>query len=131
MKVLVGYTEISNLASKCFRISLALRRVDEKLLEVSCKPKFFIPTVNMAFYIVAVRKDATCLSYDCSTFASTLIAGAARLLKNKIPNGIEIKSKEKRIYIYPILIDKRQKAHIALTGLSFGVEEISVAISLI
>lgn len=63
MKISVGYMEISNLASKRFRITLTLRRVNEKLLEVSCKPKIFIPTVNMAFYIVAVRKDATCLSY--------------------------------------------------------------------
>lgn len=133
MKVLVGYTEISNWVSKRFRIFPAFRRMDEKTLEVSYKPGGFIPAVRMIFKIEAVRKDIICLSYDCSMPVAMLIAGAAGHLQNKIPDGIEIKPEEKRLNVYLEKIDKLQKAleYVALAGLSFGEEEVCVPLALI
>lgn len=133
MKASVSYTEISNWVSKRFRVAPTFRRVDEKTVEVSYKPGSFIPTIRMTFKIEAMRKDVICMSYNCSLPVSLLIAGAAGHLASKIPNGIEVKTDEKRINIYPQRIDKLQKVleHVAPTDISFSEEEIILTLLLL
>ena len=133
MKATVSYAEISGWVRKHFHVTPVLKRLDEKSIEVSFNPGRFIPTVRIMFKIEAMRKDVVCLSYDCSAPVSLLITGAVGHIQSKIPNGIEIKSGEKRINVYLEKIDKLKKPlkYVAPTDLSFGEDEISLNIALV
>lgn len=75
MNAIVTYNEISDFFEKKFKICPKFTTIDEKTFEVSYKPGVFMLAIAIKFHIAAMRKDVVCMSYDCNTAASLMIAG--------------------------------------------------------
>ena len=101
MNTVITYKEISDFIEKEFKIRPKFTTVYEKAFEVSYKPGVFMPAISVKFHIEAMRKDIICMSYDCGTAASLMIAGVVAYLEKKNPSGIEVNTADKRVNIYP------------------------------
>lgn len=62
MKVGITFTEISNIIEKKLNVHPTFTKLDDKTLEVSCKPKPYVPTISMKLHIEAVQDDTVSLS---------------------------------------------------------------------
>lgn len=69
-----------------------------------------MPPISVKFHIEAMRKDIVCLSYECGTPASLMIAGVVAYLEEKIPSDIEVNTTDKRLNIYPQRFKQLEKA---------------------
>jgi hypothetical protein len=133
MNAVITYKEISDFIEKEYKIRPKFTTVDEKTLEVSYKPGVFMPAIAVKFHIEAMRKDVVCISYDCGTAASLMIAGAVAYLEEKIPSGIEVNTTDKRINVYPLRFKQLEKAleYLALSNIVFEENSVNVALSLV
>jgi len=130
MNVVITYKEISDFIEKKFRIRPKFTTVDDKTFEASYKPGVFMPTIAVKFHIEAMRKDVVCMSYDCGTAASLMIAGAVAYLEEKIPNGIEVNTADKRVNIYPQRFKQLEKVleYVALSNVAFEENAMNVTL---
>ena len=128
MNVSVDYSEISDWINRKFSVTISFKRVDKNTFETSYKPGNFIPTVHVNFKVENLKKDIICISYDCSILVSLFIFGAINHLQNKIPKGIEIKSDERLINIYPKQIDRMQKLmeQVFVSDISFNEKNVDL-----
>jgi hypothetical protein len=80
-----------------------------------------------------LRKDCICLSYECGSAASLIIAGVVDYLKEKIPSGVEVKTADKRVNIYPPHFDHVDKLydHIALSDITFEEKSVNVEFTMV
>lgn len=133
MNIVVSNKEISNFIEKKFKISPKFAIVDEKTIEVSYKPGVFMPAISVKLHINAMHKDIICMSYDCGKPASLMIAGVFAYLEEKIPSGIEINTKDKRINVYPLRFNevKNVSEHIALTNIIFQENSIKFELTML
>lgn len=133
MNAVITYKEISDFIEKEYKIRPKFTTVDEKTLVVSYKPGVFMPAIAVKFHIEAMRKDVVCISYDCGTAASLMIAGAVAYLEEKIPSGIEVNTTDKRVNIYPQSVKQLQKAleYVALSNIVFEENSVNVALSMV
>lgn len=133
MNAVITYKEISDFIEKEYKIRPKFTTVDEKTFEVSYKPGVFMPVIAVKFHIEAMRKDVVCISYDCGTAASLMIAGAVAYLEEKIPSGIEVNTTDKRVNIYPLSVKQLQKAleYVALSNIVFEENSVNVALSMV
>lgn len=133
MNAVITYKEISDFIEKKFKIRPKFTTVDDKTFEVSYKPSVFMPTISIKFHIEAMRKDVVCLSYECGTPASLMIAGVVTYHEEKIPSGIEVNTTDKRVNIYPQRFKQIEKTleYVALSNITFEENLINVAISII
>ena len=133
MNAVITYKEISDFIEKEYKIRPKFTTVDEKTFEVSYKPGVFMPAIAVKFHIEAMRKDVVCISYDCGTAASLMIAGAVAYLEEKIPSGIEVNTTDKRVNIYPLSVKQLQKAleYVALSNIVFEENSVNVALLLV
>ena len=133
MNALITYKEISDFIEKEFKIRPKFTTVDERTLEVSYKPGVFMPTISVKFHIEAMRKDIVCMSYDCGTPASLMIAGVVAYLEEKIPIGIEVNTTDKRVYIYPQRFKQLEKAleYVALSNITFEENSANIGLSMV
>ena len=92
-----------------------------------------MPPISVKFHIEAMRKDIVCLSYECGTPASLMIAGVVAYLEEKIPSGIEVNTTDMRMNIYPQRFNQIEKAleYVALSNITFEEKSINIAISII
>ena len=92
-----------------------------------------MPTIVVKFRIYSMRKDCICLSYECGSAASLIIAGAVDYLKEKIPSGVEVKTADKRVNIYPLHFDHVDKLyeHIALSEITFEEKCVNVGFNVV
>ena len=133
MNAVITYKEISDFIEKEYKIRPKFTTVDEKTFEVSYKPGVFMPAIAVKFRIVAMRKDVVCISYDCGTASSLMIAGVVAYLEEKIPSGIEVNTTDKRVNIYPQSVKQLQKAlgYVALSNIVFEENSVNVALSMV
>ena len=133
MNAVITYKEISDFIEKEFKIRPKFTTVDEKTFEVSYKPGVFMPTISVRFHIEAMRKDIVCLSYECGTPASLMIAGVVAYLEEKIPSGIEVNTTDKRVNIYPQRFKQLEKAleYVALSNITFEENSANVALTMV
>ena len=133
MNAVITYKEISDFIEKEYKIRPKFTTVDEKTFEVSYKPGVFMPAIAVKFHIEAMRKDVVCISYDCGTAASLMIAGAVAYLEEKIPSGIEVNTTDKCVNIYPQSVKQLQKAleYVALSNIVFEENSVNVALSMV
>jgi len=133
MNAVITYKEISDFIEKEFKIRPKFTTVDDKTFEVSYNPGVFMPTISVRFHIEAMRKDIVCLSYDCGTPASLMIASVVAYLEEKIPSGIEVNATDKRVNIYPQRFKQIEKAleYVALSDITFEENSMNIAISII
>ena len=133
MNAVITYKEISDFIEKEFKIRPKFTTVDEKTLEVSYKPGVFMPAIAVKFHIEAMRKDIVCMSYDCATAASLMIAGVVAYLEEKIPSGIEVNTTDRRVNIYPLRFKQVEKAleYVALSNIVFEENSLNIGLSMV
>ena len=92
-----------------------------------------MPTISIRFHIEAMRKDIVCLSYECGTPASLMIAGVVAYLEEKIPCGIVANTTDKRINIYPQRFKQIEKVmeYVALSNITFEENTVNVGLSMV
>ena len=133
MNAVITYKEISDFIEKEFKIRPKFTTVDEKTFEVSYKPGVFMPPINVKFHIEAMRKDIVCLSYECSSPTSLMIAGVVAYLKEKMPSGIEVNTTDKFVNIYPQRFKQFEKAleYVALSNITFEENSANVVLKMV
>lgn len=131
MNIVISYKEISNFIEKKFKIYPKFATVDEKTIEVSYKSGVFMPPISVKLHIEAMRKDIICMSYDCGKPASLMIAGVVAYLEEKIPSGIEINTKDKRINVYPLRFNEVKNVSEIMTLSNIIFQEDSIIVELI
>ncbi len=132
MNAVITFNEISDFIEKRFSIRPEFTAIDRDTFEVSYKPSLFMPVVVVKFHVVAVGKDAVCISYDCGMAASIVIAGAVAYLQEKIPSGVEVDTSAKRMIIYPQRFKQIEKAleYVSLSDIAFEDDSVNVALSM-
>jgi hypothetical protein len=132
MNAVITYKEISDFIEKEFKIRPKFTTVDERTLEVNYKPGVFMPTISVKFHIEAMHKDIVCMSYDCGTPASLMIAGVVAYLDEKIPSGIEVNTTDKRVNIYPLRFKQIEKVleYVVLSNITFEDNSAKVALTM-
>ena len=92
-----------------------------------------MPTISVKFHIEAMRKDIVCLSYECGSPASLMIAGVVAYLEEKIPSGIDVNTTDKRVNIYPQRFKQLEKAleYVALSSIAFEGNSVNVGLSMV
>lgn len=132
MNVLITYKEISDIIEKEFMIRPRFTSVDDKTIEISYKPRVFIPTISVSLHIESICNDSICLSYNCGAPASLIIVGAVAWFDEKIPNCIEVNTSNKQINIYPQRLKQIEKVlgYVALTSISFEAEVANIELTL-
>lgn len=80
-----------------------------------------------------MRKDVVCMSYECGAGVAMLIAGAVGHLDNKLPHGIEIKTKDKRINLFPDHVKEVRQImeYVQLDGIQIHEDGLELLASLI
>lgn len=133
MNAEITYKEISDFIEKEFKIRPKFTTVNEKTLDVSYKPGMFMPTISVKFHIKTMRNDIICLSYECGNAASLMIAGVVAYLQEKIPNGIEVNTTDKRVNIYPQRFKQLEKAlkYVALSNITFEENSANVTLTMV
>ena len=101
MNAVITFKEVSDFIEKESKIRPRFTTINEKTVEVSYKPGVFMPAISVNVKIEAMRQDIVCMSYECGTAASLMIAGIVAYLEDRIPSGIEVNATDKRINIYP------------------------------
>ena len=130
MILLIDYYEIADFIEKECKIRPKFTTVDEKTFEVSYKPVVFMPAISAKFHIESMQKDIVCMSYDCGTAASLMIAGIVAYLEDKIPSSIEVNTTDKQVNIYPQRFKQIEKVleYVALSNIV--LEETAINITL-
>ena len=133
MNAVITYKEISDFIEKKFKIRPKFAAIDDKTVEVSYKPGVLVPTISVKSHIEAMRKDVVCLSYECGTPASLMIAGVVAYLEEKIPSGIEVNTTDKRVNIYPQRFKQLEKAleYVALSNITFEENSANVVLIMV
>lgn len=133
MNAVITYTEISDFIEKEYKIRPKFTTVDEKTFEVSYKPGVFMPAISVNVKIEAMRRDIVCISYECGTAASLMIAGIVAYLEETIPSGIEVSTADKRVNIYPQRFKQAEKVleYVALSNLTFEDNAINIGFSMV
>lgn len=133
MKASITYKEISDFIERKFNVRPAFTTVDAKSVEVSYKPHSLLPTIGVKLHIDAMRKDVVCLSYECGTPASLMIAGVVAYFEEKIPNGLEVNTTDKRINIYPQRFKQIERVleYVALSNITFEENAANVALTMV
>lgn len=133
MNAVITYKEISDLIEKEFKMRSKFTTVDEKTFEVSYRPGVFMPAISVQFHIEAMRKDIICMSYECGTAASLMIAGMVAYLEEKIPSGISVDTTDKRINIYLQRFKQIEKMmeYVELSNITFEGNSANVALTMV
>ncbi len=133
MNAIITYNEISDFIKRTLKIRPMFTAVDEKTVEVSYNPSVFILEIAVKFHIEAMRKDVVCMSYDCGTAASLMIAGAVAYLEEKIPSGLEVNTTDKRVNIYPQRFKQLEKVleYVALSDIAFEENAVNITLSMV
>lgn len=133
MNAVITYKEISDLMEKEFKMRSKFTTVDEKTFEVSYRPGVFMPAISVQFHIEAMRKDIICMSYECGTAASLMIAGMVAYLEEKIPSGISVDTTDKRINIYLQRFKQIEKMmeYVELSNITFEGNSANVALTMV
>ena len=133
MNAVITYKEISDFIEKEYKIRPRFTTINEKTVEVSYKPGVFMPVISVNVKIEAMRQDIVCMSYECGTAASLMIAGIVAYLEEKIPSGIEVNTMDKRVNIYPQRFKQMEEAleYIALSNLTFEENAINVGVLMV
>jgi hypothetical protein len=133
MNAVITFKEVSDFIEKESKIRPRFTTINEKTVEVSYKPGVFMPAISVNVKIEAMRQDIVCMSYECGTAASLMIAGIVAYLEETIPSGIEVSTTDKRVNIYPQRFKQVEKAleYVALSNLTFEDNAINIGFSMV
>lgn len=129
MKVELCYEEIINYVERNFFIRPQLVYIDERTVDIEYKPSKFLPAMSFRIRIDGCRKDVVCLSYECSAPMAMIISGAVGHLGNKIPQGIDVNTTDKRVVIYleQVEVLKKPLSYVELETISLCDDHIDIS----
>lgn len=129
MKVELSYEEIINYVERNFFIRPQLVYIDERTIDIEYKSSKFLPAMSIRVRIDGCRKDAVCLSYECSALMVMIISGAVSHLGNKIPQGFDVNTTEKRVVIYldQIAVLEKPLSYVELEEISLCDDHIDIS----
>lgn len=129
MKKELSYEEIINYVERNFFICPQLVYIDERTIDIEYKPSKFLSAMSIRVRIDGCRKDAVCLSYECSAPMAMIISGAVGHLGNKIPQGIDVNTTEKRVVIYldQVAILEKPLSYVELETISLCDDHIAIS----
>lgn len=132
MKAKVYYGEIVTYVKNHYKVSPELRRIDDKTIEAFYKPVKFMPAISMRIKIGEVRGDILSIVYDTSTTASLIIEKAVEGIGSKLPKGIDVSTKDRRVTLYLSQIEKTKKImdHIYLENVYVDNDNLELSIGL-
>ena len=129
MTVELSYEEIINYVERNFFIRPQLVYIDGRTVDIEYKPSKFLPAMSIRVCIDGCRNDVVCLSYECSAPMAMIISGAVGNLGNKIPQGIDVNTTEKRVVMYlnQIEVLERRVAYVELEAVSLYEDHIDIS----
>ena len=132
MKIDLSYEEVATYVKSHYKVAPLLKRIDDKTIEVSYKPAKFLPAISIQIKVEDVKDDVLCIAYESSTAASLIIEKAIEKVEDRIPCGIEVSAKDKRITLYLSQIEKTKKVmeHIRLENVYVNEDSLEVVIGL-
>ena len=132
MKAKVSYEEVTTYVKEHYKVNPELKRIDDKTIEASYKPAKFLPAISIQIKVEDVKDDVLCIAYESSTAASLIIEKAIEKVGDRIPRGIEVSAKDKRITLYLSQIEKAKKVmeHIRLENVYVNEDSLEVVIGL-
>ena len=133
MNLSFTHNELSELVNNKVSIRPTFITVDKNTLEVSYKPAIFMPTISVRFHIEAMCDNVVRLSYECGNTASLMIAGVVAYYEEKIPNGIEVNTVDKRVNIYLQRFGQIDKVleHVALSDIAFEENSANIELTML
>lgn len=133
MKAEIDYAEILDYVSQHFLIHPKLSHVDEQALNIEYKPSI-LPAVSLKARIDNCNSEELDLTYECGAIMSGIVSVAVSKFKEmqKIPNGIEINTEEKRIALHLKEIDalKKPLAHLDLESITLHDSHVTASAKL-
>lgn len=129
MKVELSYEEIINYVERNYFIRPQLVYIDERTVDVEYKPSKFLPAMSIRVHMDSYKEDVVCLSYECSAPMAMIISGAVGHFGNKIPQGIDVNTKEKRVVIYldQIAVLEKPLSYVELETISLCDNHIGIS----
>ena len=129
MKVELSYGEFINYVEQNYLIRPQLVYIDERTIDIEYKPSKFLPAMSIRVHIDGYRKDVVCISYEFSAPMSMIISGAIGHLGNKIPQGIDVNTTEKRVVMYLDQIEVLDKplSYVELEAISLCDNHIDIS----
>lgn len=129
MKVELSYEEIVNYVERNYSIHPQLVYIDERTVDIEYKLSKFLPAMSIRVRIDGCRKDVVCLSYECSAPMTMIISGAVGHLGNKIPQGIDMNTTEKRVVIYldQVAVLEKPLSYVELETISLCDDHIDIS----
>lgn len=133
MNAVITYNEISSFVEKQYKIRPVLNTIDSQTVEVRYKPGALLPSIGVKLRIDDVVDDIVHLSYDCGAATSLMIAGIVAYLEQKLPNGIEVNTTDKRIVVSPQKFKELEKVleHVALNTIRFEDDSVNLALMMV
>ncbi len=133
MNAVITYNEISSFVEKQYKIRPVLNTIDSQTVEVSYKPGALLPSIGVKLRIDDVVDDIVHLSYDCGAATLLMIAGIVAYLEQKLPNGIEVNTTDKRIVVSPQKFKELEKVleHVALNTIRFEDDSVNLALMMV
>ena len=132
MKINLSYEEVTTYVKSHYKVAPLLKRIDDKTIEATYKPAKFLPAINIQIKVEDVKDDVLCIAYESSTAALLIIEKAIDKVGDKIPNGIEISTQDRRITLYLGQIEKTKKImeHIRFENVYVNEDSLEVVIGL-
>ena len=129
MKVELSYEEIINYVERNYSIHPQLVYIDERTVDIEYKLSKFLPAMSIRVRIDGCRKDVVCLSYECSAPMTMIISGVVGHLGNKIPQGIDMNTTEKRVVIYldQVAVLEKPLSYVELETISLCDDHIDIS----
>ena len=133
MNIVINYEEISCFIEQKFKRSPSFVTIGEKSIEVSYKPRLFIPTFSLQFHIDYIIDNTISISYNCGPSASLVIAGFVKFIENNIPSGIDVNAIDQHINIYPLQLTQTEMAfrYVKLSDIIFRESSLNITLDMI
>lgn len=129
MKIELSYEEIINYVERNYFIRPQLVYINERTIDIEYKPSKFLPAMSIRVHIDSYGTDVVRLSYECSAPMAMIISGAVSHIGNKIPQGIDVNTTEKRVEIHLDQIADLEKplSYVELASISLCDDHIGIA----
>jgi hypothetical protein len=133
MNIFINYQEISAFIERMFKLRPTFSRVDEKSIVMSYKPSAALPGIDVKFNIEAMRKDVVCMSYECGEAASSIISGIVVYLDSNMPRGLNVKTQDKRVDVYPMNFKPLDGMwdYVTLSKITFEEKHVNLEFSIV
>ena len=132
MKAKISYEEITTYVKEHYKVSPELKRIDDKTIEAAYMPAKFLPAISIQIKVEEVKEDILCIVYESSSTTSLIIEKAIEQVGDRIPHGIEVSAKDKRITLYLSQIEQTKKImeHIRLENMYINEDSLELAVGL-